>query len=110
MTRIRLDRVRFDPLPSSGRLANGQFAPGNRLGKATGTKVGNRMRKHREDIVGAVSDEDMRRIISSMVAKAKRGDLAAARLVLAYVVGPPESLDLLESVAQIESRLEQLEQ
>jgi hypothetical protein len=40
----------------------------------------------------AVSEEDLIEVAKSMTLKAKQGDVAAARLVLAYVVGKPDSV------------------
>jgi hypothetical protein len=43
----------------------------------------------RQVMLGCVSDEDVRAIVQRQLDKAREGDTAAARLVLAYVVGKP---------------------
>lgn len=37
----------------------------------------------------AVSEDDMRQIVESLVAKAKAGDMAAIRMLLSYGIGSP---------------------
>jgi hypothetical protein len=45
----------------------------------------------------------MRDGVQALLAKFAKGDTQAAKLVLGYVLGPPESLDLIATVTRLES-------
>jgi hypothetical protein len=83
-----------------GREANGRFARGNPGGP--GNPFARRTAAARKAFCDAVSHEDLVEIARAMKAKAKGGDVAAAKLVLAYAVGKPadvvepDTLDLEE--------------
>jgi hypothetical protein len=85
---------------ASGREANGRFARGNPGGP--GNPFARRTAAARKAFCEAVSHEDLVAIARSMTEKARGGDVAAAKLVLCYVVGKPadviepDTLDLRE--------------
>jgi hypothetical protein len=56
----------------------------------------------------AVSPDDLRDVIIALLTAAKGGDVAAARELLQRLLGPPESLDLLNRLHVLEQQLAQL--
>ena len=76
------------PNGTNGRGPGGRFGPGNRFGH--GNPLGGRVARLRSALLGAVTEDDMRHLARSLVDRAKEGDAAAAKLVLAYCVGRPE--------------------
>jgi hypothetical protein len=72
---------------------NGYFAPGNRIGR--GNPGNRRMAELRRALLDCATDEDIRALYGSMMAAAKEGDVAAARLLLDHLVGKPkQSIEL----------------
>ena len=69
------------------RDARGRFLPGNRASR--GNPLAGRVAKLRSALIRAVSPEDMREMVQALVARARGGDVAAAKLVLSYAVGRP---------------------
>jgi hypothetical protein len=72
-----------------GRDQRGRFAPGNRGG--TGNPFARQVAALRKAFLQGVTPEDLAAIAAALLAKAKEGDLAAAKLVLAYAIGKPEA-------------------
>ncbi len=70
-----------------GRETNGYFARGNTIAK--GNAVARRMQAHRATLLAAVTPEQIERVWAALVAMAESGDVAAARVFLAYAVGKP---------------------
>jgi hypothetical protein len=79
------------PSPSAnganGRDPGGRFAKGNAGGP--GNPFARRTAQMRRVLCDAVSEEDLAAIARQMLEKAKGGDVAAAKLLLGYVVGQP---------------------
>ena len=105
------------PSPNDGRDAHGRFAAGNAGGP--GNPFARRLGALRSAFLGAVSDEDMQAIAKKLVARAKKGNLAAAKILLAYVIGRPaesidpdrhdlEELQMLKELPQVVSLLQHL--
>lgn len=95
---------------TSGRAKNGRFAKGNSF--ARGNPFAMRVAKFRKAIVGSVTEGDIEAIVKSLVFKAKTGDTAAAKLVLAYTAGMPqtfESPDVETSLHVTKQKLEQID-
>ena len=86
-----------------GRGPRGRFAPGNRFGR--GNPFAQKVAKLRAALLRAVSAGNVRAIIKGLVVKAKAGDVAAAKLLLDRVLGPPLPLDFEERLAQLEQIL-----
>lgn len=59
----------------------------------------------RRAVLEAVTAEDIREIVQGLVARAKDGNLVAAREVLNRILGPPVEIDLLERLQALEERL-----
>jgi hypothetical protein len=76
---------------SNGRDDRGRFAKGNAGGP--GNPYAHRVATLRNTIVNSVSEEDLAGIIRGLVDSAKKGDVQAAKVVLAYTVGAPRSHD-----------------
>lgn len=51
--------------------------------------TGEWMARLRAAMFNAVTERDMQELVASLLEKAKKGDLGAARLLLSYVVGSP---------------------
>lgn len=64
---------------------DGKFKPGNKLGK--GNPFAGRVAKLRAIALDAVTEEDMKEVIATLIRKAKEGDIAAAKLLLDRIIG-----------------------
>ena len=71
----------------SGRKANGQFAKGNPGGP--GNPYARHVARLRASLIEAVGDDGLAEIVQGMVTAAKGGDVAAAKLLLSYLLGKP---------------------
>jgi hypothetical protein len=79
------------PSPN-GRDGRGRFTKGNRGGP--GNPFARRVARLRTLLLEIVGDEDLRGVLRKLVERAQAGDLAAARLVLDYLIGrPAEAVD-----------------
>ncbi len=87
---------------NGGRDTAGRFTKGNPGGP--GNPMGRRVAELRRALLDAVSEEDVRALAAALLEKAKAGEVAAARLIMPYLVGPPPDLD-----AEVEARLEAIE-
>jgi hypothetical protein len=74
---------------NTGRGNGGRFAKGNSGGP--GNPFARRIATLRKAMINAVSEKDVMEIIGGIIQKAKTGDIAAAKLALAYVLGAPET-------------------
>ena len=72
---------------TSGRKSNGQFAKGNKHG--TGNPYARRVARLRSALLDAVGENGLADIVQGMVTAAKGGDVAAAKLLLSYLLGKP---------------------
>jgi hypothetical protein len=72
---------------TSGRNSNGQFAEGNKCG--TGNPYARRVARLRSALLDAVGENGLADIVQGMVTAAKGGDVAAAKLLLSYLLGKP---------------------
>jgi hypothetical protein len=79
------------PEDNSGRDARGRFTKGNPGGP--GNPFARRVAEMRKAMMDAVTPEDIAAIGKAMLAKAKEGDVGAARLVLSYIVGRPQAAE-----------------
>ncbi len=75
------------PKPEEGREGGGRFAVGN--GGGPGNPYARQVAAYRRAVHRAVSEEDMEEITRAVKARAKAGDMAAARLMYAYTAGRP---------------------
>jgi hypothetical protein len=86
------------PAPSAnasngaGRDNRGRFAAGNAGGP--GNPFARRMAAFRKALCAAVSEQDIRDVAARLLQAAKGGDVAAAKVLLAYTVGrPPDAVN-----------------
>lgn len=76
------------PEPAVGdRDAAGRFQPGCKAGP--GNPFGRRVAALRKALLDSVSEADMARLGRKLLAQAEGGDVAAAKVLLGYVVGKP---------------------
>ena len=94
------------PTGGNGRGGNGRFAPGNKLAK--GNPFARRVARLRSALLKAVSPADLREVVAALLRQAKAGDVPATRELLQRLLGPPESIDLLERLDALEGKIEQL--
>ena len=88
--------------PPAGRdPVSGHFLPGNRLGR--GSPLAGKAAKLRSALFRAVGTADLQAVIRTMIESAKGGDVAAAKVVLAYTLGDPVALDIVEKVERLEA-------
>jgi hypothetical protein len=90
----------------NGRSGGGQFAPGNKLAK--GNPHAKRVARLRSALLKAVSPTDLRDVVTALLTSAKGGDVPAAKELLQRLLGPPESIDLMERLDGLETTLAQL--
>jgi len=72
---------------TSGRNSKGQFAKGNPGGP--GNPYARHVARLRASLIEAVGDDGLKDIVQGMVTAAKGGDVAAAKLLLSYLLGKP---------------------
>jgi hypothetical protein len=67
--------------------ATGRFTPGNKA--ARGNPFNRKLAAMREQLVGLVGTPGLARLVKALLRNAEKGDLASAKMLLAYVVGKP---------------------
>ena len=85
------EMIGTNPDEQNGRDCAGRFAPGNRLGRPN--LLAGRVMRLRAKLLKAITPDDIEQVIRSVVEAAKRGDMAAAKLMLEYSVGKPQRAD-----------------
>ena len=75
-----------------GRDADGRFVTGNQFSR--GNPFSRRVNEIRSALMEAVTPEDVQAVVKALLAKAKKGDAAAAREVLDRCLGKAKVLDL----------------
>jgi hypothetical protein len=75
---------------SNGHDSSGRFTKGNKC--AAGNPFARRLARLRSLLLDAVSDDDLRAVARKLVEQARDGDTAAAKLLLAYVLGRPAAV------------------
>jgi len=84
-----ISQIQPSPNGSNGRGTNGRFAKGNPGGP--GNPRAKQVALVRSMLLDAVTEDDIRAIVQTLVQKAKDGDVAAARELLNRVFGKPLS-------------------
>ena len=72
---------------NNGRNTNGQFVKGNRHG--TGNPYARQVARLRSMLLDSVGEIGLSDIVQGMITAAKGGDVAAAKLLLSYLLGKP---------------------
>jgi hypothetical protein len=73
--------------PAEGRDAGGRFAKGNKGGP--GNPFARRCAELRQALLNSVTEDDIAALAKRLLLQAKGGDMAAAKLLLTYVIGTP---------------------
>lgn len=79
--------VRPSQTATDGRTSKGTFAVGNKLGR--GNPLSLKIHRLRNAVLKSVDAGDIRAVLLKLIQQAKKGDVAAARLALEYVLGKP---------------------
>jgi hypothetical protein len=103
---MTLDQPSTSEASGGDRDSAGRFTPGNRVSR--GNPHAARVAQLRSALLGAVTPEDVVEVVRAIVAAAKSGDVPAAKELLLRLLGPPEAIDVLARVEQIEERLRQM--
>ena len=80
-----------EPAVTDGRDNAGKFAAGNSFGR--GNPVARHAQRLRQLFVTAVSEDDIKAIVTKLVELAKAGDIQAANLLLTRALGKPSTAD-----------------
>ena len=92
---------RVDGVPAGRDPESGRFLRGNRCGH--GSPLAGKAAKLRAALFRAVGTTDISEIIAALIDKARHGDTVAARIILAYTLGDPVSLDVVEKIEKLEA-------
>jgi hypothetical protein len=77
----------LEPLADGGRDTSGRFLAGNKFGR--GNPHAAAVARLRSALLRTVKPADIRSMIKALLGRARKGDTAAAKLVLEYTVGRP---------------------
>ena len=84
---------------TNGRNGSGQFTTGNQHGK--GNPLFGKVATLRAEALKSVTPATVKGLIKALIERAKAGDIAAAKLILPYLIGQPATAKELET--EIES-------
>jgi hypothetical protein len=87
------------PNGGNGRDRRGRFLPGHQGGP--GNPFARRSAAIRTAFLEAISPQDIRAIVRTLVAKAKAGDLVAAKLILLWAIGRPADPVFPDAIARL---------
>jgi len=85
---------------TNGRNGSGQFATGNKHGK--GNPLFGKVATLRSAVLKSVTPATVKGLIKSLIDQAMAGDIAAAKLILPYLIGQPATAKELEAEADSE--------
>jgi len=88
---------------ANGRDGRGRFAKGNAGGP--GNPMAGKIAKLRAALIRSVGQKDLREVVAALLAKAKQGDVAAAKELFDRTLGRPTEVDLIERLEQLEATL-----
>ncbi len=91
------------PNGANGRDGRGRFSQGNSGGP--GNPHAAKVASLRAAILAAVTEDDIRQVVATLVTMAKGGDLPAIRELLLRTVGKPVESDLLERIDRLEATM-----
>ena len=80
---------------TNGRNGSGQFTTGNRHGK--GNPHFAKVAAIRSAVLESVTPATVKGLIKAVIERAKAGDIAAAKLILPYLIGQPATAKELEA-------------
>lgn len=73
-----------------GRNAKGQFVQGHQVSKGKGRPRRSTEEKYLKTFSNTVTKKDLKEILLTVMARAKAGDMVAARIILEYGMGKPQ--------------------
>ena len=85
---------------TNGRNGSGQFTTGNRHGK--GNPLFGKVATLRSAVLKSVTPTTVKGLVKSLIDQAMAGDIAAAKLILPYMIGQPATAKELETEADSE--------
>jgi len=85
---------------TNGRNGSGQFATGNKHGK--GNPLFGKVATLRSAALKSITPATVKGLIKSLIDQAMAGDIAAAKLILPYLIGQPATAKELEAEADSE--------
>ncbi|MCY2940890.1 MAG: hypothetical protein NTV50_04395 [Planctomycetota bacterium] len=85
---------------TNGRNGSGQFATGNKHGK--GNPLFGKVATLRSAVLKSVTPATVKGLVKSLIDQAMAGDIAAAKLILPYLIGQPATAKELETEADSE--------
>ena len=85
---------------TNGRNGSGQFATGNKHGK--GNPLFGKVATLRLAVLKSVTPATVKGLVKSLIDQAMAGDIAAAKLILPYLIGQPATAKELETEADSE--------
>lgn len=85
---------------TNGRNGSGQFATGNKYGK--GNPLFGKVATLRSATLKSITPATVKGLIKSLIDQAMAGDIAAAKLILPYLIGQPATAKELEAEADSE--------
>jgi hypothetical protein len=88
----------------NGRGGDGRFACGNAFAKGNPNHL--KAAKLRAALLAAVSEDELAKAATAVLAKALAGDVIAFRELCDRVLGKPSSSDLIERVEKLEELIE----
>jgi len=94
------------PTASNGRGEGGRFTAGNKAAK--GNPFAKRVARLRLALFESVTPDDLKAVIGSLLNQAKAGDVASIKELLQRLLGPPESVDLMERLDALEQKIEEV--
>ena len=80
---------------TNGRNGSGQFTTGNRHGK--GNPHFAKVAAIRSAVFKSVTPATVKGLVKALIERAKAGDIAAAKLILPYVIGQPVTAKEIEA-------------
>ena len=89
-----------EPFGDGGRDSGGRFTTGNAGGP--GNPYARRVGQLRTALLEAVTDDDIQRTIAAVVAQARDGELAAAKILFDRLLGPPIAADVVARLEALE--------
>jgi hypothetical protein len=85
---------------TNGRNGSGQFATGNKHGK--GNPLFGKVATLRSAVLKSITPATVKGLVKSLIDQAIAGDIAAAKLILPYLIGQPATAKELETEADSE--------
>ena len=96
-------QVKPSPNGDNRRDQQGRFAAGNPGGP--GNPHAAQVGRLRSALLNAVTEEDMRAVVSTLVDQAKAGSVASARVLFDRVLGKPIEADLIARIEALEGQI-----